>query len=182
MLSIQKYRDFLKLAPDQESDLVDLKDEVEELWVSETQRPWKAESARIEVHRLDGNRNTTIFLRLTPVITIAKVEVQSDSGTDTWEELLLADGGWKFYNDQLIRIGTWWKPLVQITYDAGYATDACPADVKRALKMQARFSRERLDGEMKISAQSFRGGVGTFVAPTMHEHFERLAEKYRDLV
>lgn len=181
MLSLEVYRDYLGLSPGNEDELQALKEEVEDLWVSTTQRAWKAESGRVEIQRVHGDRITTLFLQLIPVATVTKVEVKGESNED-WEELLFADGTWELIGDQLVRYGSWWKPLVRVTYNGGYATDACPAKIRRALKLQAKFARERQDTEVKISSQNFKGGAGNFVEPDLHPYFAKLAQAERRLV
>ena len=183
MLSIPKYRDFLGLSPQNDEDIADLKAEVEELWISTTQRLWKAETGRVEVHRVEGKRITTLFPHLRPVTSITKIEVKSELGGPTdWDELLIADEGWELIDNQIIRYGTWWKPLVRVTYNGGYAIDSCPADVKRALKVQAKFTRERMDTEVKMASVSSEGGSGSLVTPNAHPYFTELAADYRRLV
>ena len=54
MISIAKYREFLDLAPDNDEDISDLKNEIESLWEEETQSLWTAETDRVEIHRVLG--------------------------------------------------------------------------------------------------------------------------------
>tara|TARA_R110002096_G_scaffold97208_3_gene216573 strand:- start:1538 stop:2083 length:546 start_codon:yes stop_codon:yes gene_type:complete len=181
MISIAKYREFLDLAPDNDEDISDLKNEIESLWEEETQSLWTAETDRVEIHRVLGSRITTIFPNLRNISSVSKVEVKSEDSSD-WTELKIADKGWGLFNDQIIRYSGAWKPLVRLTYSGGYATDACPSSVKRALKIQAKFSRERMDTEVKVSSQSFQGGAGSFSPPDVHLYFQRMVDHYRRFV
>lgn len=183
MISIQRFRADVEFPSDDGVDLVPIAlAQVVSLWERVTCRKWAREVGRVDVIEPKGARPSGIQLRLWPVETITKVEVACDmAGTGGWTELLAADGGWVLAAPRtLVRIARYWEPAVRVTYTAGYADDAAPADVLAALTTQAKFMRVRMSTSLLgTRSQNFEGGAGVFEKADLHPFFEAQAKRYR---
>lgn len=172
MLSIAELRDGLKLPPDQDEKLVVLKQQLISLWESQTGMLWDKRDGHIQVIRT-RTRSRVIFLELTPVTEITKVEVR-EPWESSWTELE-ASKYLLIGKRRLRRLDENWPELVQITYDGG--TDSADALVKQALIVQANFMSVRTAaGTIAVKSQNFEGGGGVLEEATMHPFFKQVVE------
>ena len=183
MISLSKLRAALHPADD---DLLPvLQASVIELWETQTKRRWQRQTVT-EQFRQPAGRVRSLFLEITPVISITSVQVKTDLNTD-WEDADAED--YEVLNGNHLRrnipqralasSSSFWPSFVQVTYEGGYDEDSTPADIEQVLLLQARFMTARnADGNIILRSQNFEGGAGVFERNTFHPLFDLLAKKH----
>jgi hypothetical protein len=176
MISIQRLRQEVA-DTEQETMLAEIRQSVIELWERETGRAWLLREDYQQTFRLEHDMHSTLFLELLPVTEVTLVESRRSTST-TWEEIDaatydLAPAG------MLLRVGTYWPTFVRVTYDGGYDDDSCPAAIRGALAVQARFMLRRMqDLSLTVRSQNFEGGAGVYFEPHLHPHFLSMAKAH----
>lgn len=182
MISLAKLREGLNIPAGDDYLLADLRSQVILQWEEATGFLWDSKAAHVEIFRLTQDpRPYTLFLELIPVITVTKVEERSASGSSAWVVTDTANYD-LLGRRSLENYAGRWSALVRVTYDGG-ATSA-PADIQRALIIQAQFLKSRLDSEkISLRSQNFEGGAGVFEDAFLHPFFKQLAKsKQKSLI
>ena len=181
LISIKQLRADLKSGPDDDADLAMLLSVATDQWEQETGRPWlKATGAVFEYIPVD-DRQTKLWLPLTPVTAVTKVEWRKVTES-TWTTLATDTyflASTKF--GRLERLKSNWEERVQVTYNGGYDETNTPDGVKHALITQIRFLRARLEEESIASrGKSVQGGSVTFLEKAdLHPLFRSMAARWR---
>jgi len=147
-------------------------------WEVDTQGLWNARTGHVQVFDLTMNNQVNdIRPELAPLSSISLVEYSADGIDYT----TLASTGYFQLNDRTIRRKgeVWNQNYVRVTYDGGWTTATCPANVKMALLAQIGLISKRLDSsEVHVSSQNFEGGAGVFLRGDRHPLFKRIAGSY----
>jgi len=102
-----------------------------ELW---TGRSFSASAERVDY--LPGNGTNTLFLKYGPVSAVTEVVESAYVGATAVTVTGATESGWVFQDGKLLRKGgyAWWADSsYRVTYTAGYAAGAEPADVRQAV-------------------------------------------------
>ncbi len=176
MISVGELRRELHLPPEEDDRLEALRQEVIDLWETETGRPWNERTGFVEILEPASRTTQDLFLDVEPVATVT--EVKERSLTESAWTIVPATEYELIAPRRLHRFSGYWTGMVRVTYTGG-TTDA-PADVKRALLLQARFLIDRMsDAKLITQSQNFEGGAGVFVPANLHPFFKSLAEAKR---
>lgn len=187
MITISKLRDRLKLPMEQDGTLKDILDALVARWEQETERLWARRASYVQRFRIDeSKRISDLFLELWPIETITKVEEKTVAAS-TWTELSAEQYSLLDPNrNRLERIGSYWAPMVRVTYTGGYVAEPTgqqvktPADISEALLIQGEFALIRNGPSMLAkSSENFEGGAGVFLKPDLHPTFAALAAAKR---
>lgn len=184
MITIPEFRALLEWDPDKDAELKDVLTEVIADWEMLTGRPWQKQTGRVEEIRVEHHLDTFLWLALTPVLAVTKVE-ERVAGSADWSTLESTGYYLKASTGRLERLGGAWRPFVRVTYDGGYDATTCPAQVKRALVLQARFLQARMsDANLIVRGKSVSGRAGgseaTFLTrEDFHPRFAKLAAQHR---
>ena len=168
----------LELPADKRTQAEEIAQEVYDQWETETQRPWEEVSGKVELIRIETYRNV-ITPSLIPVSVVTQIRERSAPGAD-WTTLV-ADTDYVVFGNQIERFGAQWASFVEITYTGGYVDSTLPGDIKRALRIQARFVAEHINKNLTTSNQAFEGGSTSYLKQTYHPLFASTAKKYRRL-
>lgn len=174
MISISDLRAVLSPAVIDDEELLGIKEEVEELFNSTTGLNYSEGSFSSDYSLVDGQKKISLDQR--PIKSVDSVEYSLDG--ITWNTLSSEYYG--IINEFILvlteSVNT---SYVRVSVTSGYGEDT-PSVIKRALKLQARFMQKRLgNGAIAIASQSFEGGAGTYLAPTLHPYFSTVCNKYK---
>lgn len=175
MITIPTLRAELHLGAEDDLRLTRLRLRVIKQWEKETGLKWDYRESHTETVMPRGNRVQSVFLELSPVESIVKVEERGELDTE-WTELT-ADEYLLLQPRTLRRVGCWWPELVRVQYSGG--AREVDTDVQEALIVQARFLSARLnDAQIAVKSQNFEGGGGVLEEAVMHPYFKRMARLY----
>ncbi len=178
MITVPELRAELRPATNEDDTLAGIREQVVAMWEHETCALWDAREGHVmtlEVHR----SARTVDLPAMGVSEIDKVETRSALIDDEWVELDESDY-MRVGARGLRRLGGEWGEgtLVRVTADVGMAQ--APADIRKALLVQARFLRERLrDGMVAARSQAFEQGSTNYETADLHPLFLRAAMRHR---
>ena len=185
MISLKELRTRLALTPDKDDQLKILLPNVISLWEARTNRLWNKRTDHEEEFQLDEDyqRKAPIFLDLTPILSITKIEVWDDGDDASPTELDTDDYKLLVKRGKLTRIPqtTYWPRNVRVTYTGGYDSTTSPGDVRETLAIQAQYILHRHAGEKSVASgiQGPSGGVTFLVSADVHPHFKQQAILYR---
>ena len=176
MLSLSDLRERLRLPPDQDAALGPIRDHVVGLFEAKTGAKWSFAEDHVETIFPDFERLQLLRVERRPLLTLTKVEEMDLEVGAAFEEQDLS--GYLVIGDRQIRkLSGFWRRAVRLTYDAGWTEQTCPAEVREALLLQARFQQDRHgDGLLAVSSQNFEGGGGVFLDAEVHPVFRRCCE------
>lgn len=172
----------MRLGADNDAELVGLRDEVTALWEQHTGRLWKARTDFIEEVRPRTPWINTVFLSLGPITAITLVESHANVTGSAYTTV--SSSSYAQFGDRGIEsLAGPWPEFVRVKYTGGYADGAAPADMLRALLIQAKFMRVRMADEAMIVSkkQSFGAysGTGEYEEGTLHPFFRMQVDRYR---
>lgn len=173
MIPFEEFRSRVGFAAGSDSRVESLRSMVIALWEAETGLLWNKRTAHVEVVH-NWRKARTIFLQLTPVTSITKVEERTSSVSDDWEEITTT-GYWMLLSSRKVRYlrSTVWPEFVRFTYDGG--SDDVSGDIKESLVAQAKFLRNRLgDDKIVVRSQNFEGGSGVLERADLHPMFREM--------
>lgn len=181
MITVAELRAHSDINVDEDHELISLRAQVVALWETLTGGKWDLVAGEVLDYTPASNRENKLWLPRAPVASITSVEERyEDESTFTTLDstsyiLAVAAKG------RVERLNSHWRPRVRVTYTGGYDETTCPADIRDALFVQARYMRERIDGEkLTVKGQSNRQGVATFLDDSwLHARFKRLAQFHR---
>lgn len=168
----------------------DLIDEAVDAWEGLTRGLWAYRADHVQTITPEGALPSSVWLRLTPVLSIGRVEVLASPSSSTWTALdtdqYRLDG-----ERELVRVGACWGAEVRVTYTGGYGP-ACvpegqeapraPAAIRRALLTQIKFLFARTNDTQlttRVKAGPQGGGASTFLRPDYHPSFVAAARRHR---
>lgn len=185
MISISRLREVLSIRPTDDDDLLVYRDEVIALFEQVTGRLWNRREDHVEEIYPANDRVRMLRLALSPVESIEVKERGGDSDDD-WADVDVLDPS--LYRVEkarrLRRRGGFWADEVLVTSTGGYsdgsAGAACPADIERALIVQAQFLRSRLSSEkVALRTQVVGKASSQLEEATLHPLFREVASRYR---
>jgi len=178
MISLSILRRELGLKPEDDELLIEIRQEVIDLWEEQTGRLWDIRTGYIEIVTPETVRTTKIWPSLRPISTITTIEERAARGS-TWTTL--DSSNYLVVRDHIENISVPWGDRVRITYDGGYSDSTSPLDVRKALVLQAKFMQVRFsDGKIATKSEGFEGGsVGFLEDAFIHPFFRKLAHKKR---
>ncbi len=186
MISLKYLRQSFAFSPKEEAKTVAGIAAAVDLWESVTRGLWKARTNYVETVQPGAPTCRSLFLRLSPVTAIATVQERGSWGD---HGAVSIDGDWEtLTTDDFVlltprelvraRAGSW-SPFVKVTYSGGYADDAAPDDVLRAIAVQVAFDAKRNDDfRIVTSSQNFEGGAGVFLDSRAHPMFTAAARRH----
>ena len=184
MISILELRTRLGLDPANDDQLQIIRTNVIKLWEARTNRPWQADVAKVEEFQLEERyqRKAALWLALTPILSITKIEVWDDGNEANLTELDADD--FKFLaSGKITRLPqtTYWLRNVRVTYSGGVDETTTPEDIREALAIQCQYILHRHKGERSVlSGISGPGGSVSFmVSADVHPHFKAQAKLHR---
>ncbi len=185
MISLKELRDRLGLKPSDDDRLRIIRKNVIALWAARTNRLWNARTDHVEEFQLEEyyQRRSPIWLALTPVSSIGKIEVWSDGNEASPTEL--GSGYWKLLADvgKVTRLAqtTCWHRNVRVTYSGGYSDTTSPEDIRETLAIQAQYILHRHSGERSVMSgvSGLSGNVQFMVSADVHPHFKAQAKLHR---
>jgi hypothetical protein len=173
VISIKRLRRKLNWGPDRDADLVEARQAAVDLWESATGRLW-AYREDYEVN-LAATVERTLWLPLFPVEELSLLEGSSPHELDEVSE---DDYSFSAATGSVSRLrGSNWSGHLRAVVTGGYAEDAAPGDVLRAIELQAMFDLTRNSVEsLAASGKSVGRGSISFVAGDMHPAFKTAAQ------
>lgn len=180
MIDLSLLRRELSPSQDQEEYLTDIRDEVVALFEEVTGGLWNARTSYVEEFRFEARRIRSFWPKLRPVTTVTSLKWKWDRDDD-YEDVDADE--YERVDDRFIREHSrnrdaFWYPYVQLTYDGGYTETTCPADIRRACVLQAKFMTARnSDGRLITKSQNFEGGAGVYEENWLHPFFKRITKQ-----
>lgn len=172
MISIQELRDITGTPVEDEASLPLLKSVVVAQWESETGIKWSYAANHEMIFDVGRDPTRSVFIPAMNVTSVASVAERDLSVGSVFETVPTTD--WiKIGDRQLRRLGgAEWSGLVKVVATVGYV-DA-PADIRRALGIQAKFLRERHVGPKFIEKYAQVQGAGSagFLDADKHPAFD----------
>lgn len=185
MISLKELRERLGLKPPEDDVLKRLKADVIALWEARTNRLWNKRTGYIENFELDEDyqRKGNLWLKLSPILSIGKVEVWDDGNEANLTELDAGDYKVRTDISKITRIPqtTFWLRNARVTYDGGVDEESTPEDIRETLALQAQYVLHRHSGKTSVLSgiSGPAGGVSFMVSADVHPHFKAQAKLHR---
>jgi hypothetical protein len=178
MISTSRLRQELRISPNQDELVVELKSVVIDLWERATGSLWNKRTGYVEDLTIpDDEDHYYIWPALRPVTAITTIQ-ERDRTVSSWT--LLASDKYIINGLKIEKLTDCWSSRVRLTYTGGYDETTCPQSVKRALILQAQFMTHRLgEDKIAIKSENFEGGSGTFEEAFLHPYFLQHAKQHR---
>lgn len=181
MITVAELRGRSELNTADDHELIAIRAEVVTLWETLTGGMWDRVVDDVFDYTPPNTRSRILWLPRAPVSSILTVEERYENEStftalqSTSFILAVAKKG------RVEKFNSSWRPRVRVTYTGGYDETTCPADIRDALFVQARYMRERIQGDkLTVKGSSNRQGVATFLDDSwLHARFKKLAQFYR---
>ena len=174
MITSSEVRSSVELNPAKDEVVTDLRLAVIALWERLTCLLWDARTDYVEIVTPNGTEDTMIWLQLQNPSIPTLIEELIDG---TWTTVASTD--YYLIRTRLTRKTGFWASHVRVTYSGGYSATTCPADIKRALIVQAGFMYQRLaDDKLIIKAVSLNNKTGLYEDADYHPYFRQTVAKY----
>ena len=140
MISLVELRARLGVQPKDDDELKRLRTDVIALWEARTNRLWNKRTGYEEELELDEDyeRKSPLFLTLSPILSVGKLEVWDDGNEANATELDSDDYKISADISKITRLPqtTFWLRNARVTYDGGVDETTTPDDIKEALGLK----------------------------------------------
>lgn len=180
MISLARLRQVLGTPAEKDAEVEIIRAQVLAQWDTATNRAWAFTEDFVETH-VEVYPTTLLYLQKFPITELSLVRTKNKRDA-TWTTLEVDDYT-QYGINTLERLDADWSHITEVTYSGGYTEANCPADIKQALEVQARFLAERLsDAKLIVRSQNFEGGGGVFEDAAQHPFFAKMAKAKRRYV
>lgn len=185
MIALKELRERLGLNPPKDDILKRLKADVIALWEARTNRLWNKRTNYAEDFELDESyqRKSALWLKLSPILAITKIEVWDDGNEANLTKLDADDYKVRTDISKITRLPqtTYWLRNARVTYDGGVDETTTPEDIRETLALQAQYVLHRHSGKTSVLSgiSGPAGGVSFMVSADVSPHFKAQAKLHR---